>query len=118
MAKSTKPWLIVAAIVVLAGIGYYAWRTFANPGLPEGIASGNGRIEATEIDVAAKIPGRIGEILVREGDFVTVGQVLVHMNTDQLEAKRRQAQAELRRAQIGIDTAKSLVVQRDAERNA
>jgi HlyD family secretion protein len=118
MAKPAKPWLIVAAIVILAGIGYYAWQTFANPGLPEGIASGNGRIEATEIDVAAKIPGRIREILVREGDFVKTGQVLVRMNTDQLEAKRRQADAELQRALIGVDTAKSLVVQREAERKA
>jgi HlyD family secretion protein len=118
MADSRKRWLIIAAIVVLAGVGYYAWRTFADPGLPAGIASGNGRIEATEIDIAAKIPGRIREVLVREGDFVKAGQVLVHMNTDQLEAKRRQANAELQRALIGIDTAKSLVVQRDAERKA
>jgi HlyD family secretion protein len=118
MASSTKRWLTIAAIVILAGVAYYAWQIFARPGLPEGIASGNGRIEATEIDVAAKIPGRIREILVREGDFVTAGQVLVHMNTDQLEAKRRQAEAELKRALIGVDTSKSLVVQRDAERKA
>jgi len=118
MAKPSRPWLIVGVIAVLAGLGYYAWQTFANPGLPEAIVSGNGRIEATEIDIAAKIPGRIREILVREGDFVKAGQVLVHMNTDQLEARRRQAEAELKRALIGIDTSKSLVVQRDAERKA
>jgi HlyD family secretion protein len=118
MARSTKPWLIVAGIVVAAGLGYYAWQSLANPGLPEGIASGNGRIEATEIDVAAKIPGRIREILVREGDFVAAGQVLVHMGTEQLEAKRRQAEAELQRAIIGVDTSKSMVVQREAERKA
>src|SRR5262245_36546011 len=118
MANSTKRWLTIAAIVILAGVGYYAWQIFASPGLPEGIASGNGRIEATEIDIAAKIPGRIRDILVREGDFVAAGQVLVHMNTDQLEARRRQAQAELQRALIGVDTAKSLVTQRDAERKA
>jgi HlyD family secretion protein len=118
MAKSTKPWLIAVALVVIGGLGYYAWQTFRDPGLPEGFASGNGRIEATEIDIAAKIPGRVGEILVREGDFVTAGQVLARMNTDQLEARRRQAQAELQRAIIGVDTAKSLVVQREAERKA
>src|SRR5262245_35981786 len=111
MARSTKPWLIVAGIVVVAGLGYYAWQKLANPGLPEGIASGNGRIEATEIDVAAKIAGRISEILVREGDFVTSGQALARMNTDQLQAKRRQAEAELQRAIIGVDTSKSMVVQ-------
>ncbi len=118
MAKSAKPWLLIAGIVVLAGIGYYAWRTLSDSGLPDGIVSGNGRIEATEIDIAAKIPGRINEILVREGDFVTTGQILVRMNTDQLEARRRQAQAELQRAIIGVDTARSLAGQRDAERKA
>ncbi len=118
MMKHSRAWIVAAGLAILAVGGYYAWQHFANPGLPEGFASGNGRIEATEIDIAAKIPGRIGEILVREGDFVTAGQVLVRMNTDQLEARRRQAQAELQRAKIGVDTARSLVAQRDAERKA
>ena len=42
----------------------------APPGLPEGFASSNGRIEATEVDIASKIAGRIGTILVKEGQFV------------------------------------------------
>ncbi len=118
MTTAGKRWLAVALAVVVAGGGYYAWQIFANRGLPAGIASGNGRIEAIEIDVAAKIPGRIKEILVDEGDFVTAGQVLVRMDTEQLEARRRQSEAQLRRAKIGVDAARSLVVQREAERTA
>ncbi|MBV9532818.1 MAG: HlyD family efflux transporter periplasmic adaptor subunit, partial [Bradyrhizobium sp.] len=53
---------------------------------------------------------------VREGDFVSAGQVLAQMDTVQLEAQYRQAQAQLRRATIAIDTAKSLVTQRQAEK--
>jgi HlyD family secretion protein len=87
-------------------------------GLPEGIASGNGRIEAVEIDISTKVAGRIRDILVNEGDFVTAGQVLAHMDTEQLEAKARQAEAELQRAIINVDTTKSLVRQREAERTA
>jgi HlyD family secretion protein len=102
----------------LAGGGYYAWQKLKDPGLPAGFAGGNGRIEATEIDISTKIPGRIKDILVNEGDFVTAGQVLVRMDTSQLQAQRRQAEAQLRRAIIGIDTAKSQVRQRDAERTA
>jgi HlyD family secretion protein len=86
--------------------------------LPPGIASGNGRIEATEIDIAAKMPGRIQDILVREGDFVTAGQVLARMDTTQLEAQLRQAEAQWRRANISVDTAKSLVTQREAEKKS
>ncbi|WP_454621614.1 HlyD family secretion protein [Bradyrhizobium cenepequi] len=118
MTSATKRWIVALAVVVLAGSGYYGWRKFNNPGLPAGIAAGNGRIEAIEIDVSTKIPGRIKEILVNEGDFVTAGQVLVRMDTEQLEAQRRQAQAQLRRAIIGVDTAKSLITQREAERAA
>lgn len=97
---------------------YLAWSRFSGDSLPAGIASGNGRIEAVEIDVAAKSPGRVKEILVYEGDFVEAGQVLARMDTDQLEAQRRQAEAQLKRAEIGVDTARSLVTQREAERTA
>jgi HlyD family secretion protein len=41
-----------------------------------GLVSGNGRIEATEIDVATKLPGRVTAMLVDEGDFVKAGQPL------------------------------------------
>lgn len=110
--------IATGAAVVAAGMGYFAWQALVAPDLPDGITKGNGRIEAVEIDIASKIAGRIREILVDEGDFVTAGQVLARMDTDALEAQRRQAEAQLRRAQIGIDTANSLVVQREAEQRA
>ncbi len=116
MKMSGKGWLLVAAIVIAAGGVYYFWRHLADDSLPEGIVGGNGRIEATEIDISTKTAGRLREILVREGDFVKAGQVLAQMETDQLLARKRQAEAELRRAVISIDTAKSLVTQREAER--
>lgn len=119
MIKGSKSgWLVFAIILLLAGGGYYAWQKLKPGGLPDGIASGNGRIEAIEIDISTKIPGRIREILVNEGDFVTAGQVLARMDTEQLQAQRRQAEAQLHRAVISIDTAKSLVTQREAERTA
>jgi len=118
MKKAWRPWLVAALTVVLAGGAYYAWHTLANRGLPEGFASGNGRVEAVEIDVSAKIPGRIKEILVSEGDFVKAGQTLVQIDTEQLDARRRQAEAQLQRAIIGVDTAKIVVMQREAEQHA
>lgn len=86
--------------------GYYGWKTLSDPGLPEGIAGGNGRIEAVEIDVSTKSPGRIREILADEGQFVEADAVLARMDTAQLESQRKQAEAQLRRAEISIDTAK------------
>lgn len=118
MAKRQGGWLAAVVIIVAAGGAYYGWKTYTGDGLPAHIASGNGRIEAVEIDISTKIAGRVKEILVGEGDFVTAGQVLAHMDTDQLQASLRQAEAERRRAVIGIDTAKSLAIQREAERAA
>ena len=56
--------------------------------------------------------------LVNEGDFASAGQVLARMDTEQLQAQRRQAEAQLQRAIINVETAKSLVNQREAERKA
>lgn len=118
MTTSRKRWLIALIVVALVAGGYFGWQRLGRSNLPPGIASGNGRIEATEIDIASKTAGRIQKILVREGDFVTQGQVLARMDTAQLEAQLRQAKAQLRRAIVSVDTAKSLVTQREAEKKA
>jgi HlyD family secretion protein len=118
MTQSRKRWLTALLVVALVAGGYLAWQKLGRDTLPPGIASGNGRIEATEIDIAAKAAGRIQDILVREGDFVTAGQLLARMDTTQLEAQLRQAEAQFRRAVISVDTAKSLVTQREAEKKS
>ena len=108
---------ILVAVFAIA-LGVWAWWSFQAPGLPAGVASGNGRIEAVEIDIAAKTAGRVREILVNEGDFVRAGQVLASMDMAVLEAQLREAEAQLRRALIGIETAQSQVTQREAEKQA
>jgi HlyD family secretion protein len=110
--------LRTAIALVLIGGGYLAWQWLRPQPLPPGIASANGRIEATEIDIATKIAGRVKEIMVDEGDYVTAGQTLVRMDTLVLEAQRREAEAQLRRANIAVDTARAQVVQRKAEEQA
>ena len=118
MIKLNKAWLLRIALILLAGvIVFYAWKIFRPNGLPEGFAGSNGRIEATEINVAAKMSGRIEEILVNEGDFVTAGEMLAVMDTAVLEAQQREAEAQLERAKIGIETAQDQVKQRIAEKS-
>lgn len=116
--KHKKNWILLALGLILFAVVYFAWREYADPSLPEGIASGNGRIEAVEINVSARMPGRIKEILAREGAFVEAGQILARMDTEQLEAQQRQAEAQLQRARISVRAAHSLVVQRQAEHAA
>ncbi|MCY1314873.1 hypothetical protein D9M68_195270 [compost metagenome] len=118
MEKARKNWLLVGLVILALAGGYYVWQNMDRNALPAGIASGNGRIEAVEIDISTKTAGRIKEILVDEGDFVTAGQVLAQMDTVQLEAHKRQAEAQQQRAIISVEAAKNLVTQREAEKAA
>jgi HlyD family secretion protein len=95
---SKRMMLILAAIVVVVG-GGVAWMFLSKPALPKGIAGGNGRLEATEIYVATKYPGRIAQVLFDEGDTVEAGQVVARMDTTALEAQLRQAVAQIREAE-------------------
>ncbi len=118
VVKASRTIAVVTVVVAAAAGAYYAWRSAVSNGAGDVIASGNGRIEAVEIDVATKTPGRISAILVNEGDFVIAGQVLARMDTVVLEAQQREAQAGLQQALIAVETAQSLVTQRTAERAA
>jgi HlyD family secretion protein len=114
-----KKWLTRAGIALIGlGGGYGVWLWLQPKSLPEGFASGNGRIEAVEIDIATKTSGRVQDIQVNEGDFVTAGQVLARMDTAVLRAQRREAEAQLQQAVIGVDTARGGVAQRKAEKAA
>jgi HlyD family secretion protein len=90
--------LVLAAIGVLL-VAFVAWKVLAGPELPDGFAAGNGRLEANELYISTKFPGRIKEVLVKEGDTVEPGQVVARMDTEELEARLRQALAQMREAQ-------------------
>lgn len=113
-----RNWLWTLILILLAVASALLWRQIQPQSLPEGFAAGNGRIEAVEIDIAAKTAGRIKEILVDEGAFVSKGQVLARMDTQQLEAQRREAEAQLQQAGFGVETAQSQIEQRKSEKNA
>ncbi len=121
--------MITVTIAAVAALGWRAYSTNSRQAPTEGFISGNGRIEATQIDVSAKLPGRIEDILVQEGEFVQQGQVLARMQTQTLDAQRdeatasqgqaqtqvaaAQAQISLRRSDVVV--AQAAVVQREAE---
>jgi HlyD family secretion protein len=113
-----KPALGVALIAVIAVATYLIWQHFRVKGLGEGFASGNGRIEAVELDVAAKAPGRISELYADEGDVVTAGQVVARMDTAVLVAQLKQAQAEEAQARNATNTALAMVAQHESEQSA
>lgn len=75
--------LIVLSIVIIAG-----WL-MANP--PDIILQGE--VEAKNVKVASKIPGRIDRILVSPGATVKQGDTLIQIGTPELDAKLIQAQS-------------------------
>jgi HlyD family secretion protein len=60
---------------------------------PKGPAPITGLVDATEIDVASKIPGRVKGVAVREGDRVVAGQELVTIESQEVAAKIDQVKA-------------------------
>ena len=118
MVKLTTQWFWwVGCVTLTAGI-FFLWQHLQPEKLGDHFAYGNGRIEATEIDIAAKIAGRIKEILADEGNFVSKGEVLARMDTQQLEAQHREAEAQLQQARYAVETTQSQVNQKVSEKAA
>lgn len=84
-------------------------------GLPAGLAAGNGRLEAIEVDVATKIAGRLGRVDVREGDQVQAGAVLARLDADDLRAQLRLAEAQARQARQAVNEARAGVRKADSD---
>ena len=113
-----RPGTRIALVAVVVAAAALAWWMLRPKRLPPGFAKANGRIEATEIDISPKLTARIREIRAHEGDFVTAREVLVVMDTDSLQAQRKEAEADAQRALSNIDTANSKVKEAEADRMA
>jgi len=105
-------------LMVMALLVVVVWLRFVRDDRDEDLVSGNGRIEAVDIDIASKSPGRVKDILVHEGDFVTSGQVVAVMDVEVLQAQLRQAQAQQKQAQASVVTVRSQIAQRESEKAA
>lgn len=104
-----------ALLLIAATAGYYAWTRLHDAGPGDGFASGNGRIEATQIDVATKLAGRVDSIFVHEGDFVKAGQPLAKMDVNTLDAQLDEAQARQRGAVNSAASVEQLIAQRESD---
>lgn len=85
-----------------AAVAYYLYEQRPE-GLPSGFVAGNGRLEATEIDIATKLAGRLSEVLPREGDMVEAGSVVARLDVDDLRAQLRAAEAQVEQARRAVD---------------
>jgi len=83
--------------------------------MPEGIMKANGRLEATQVDVSAKYPGRLATLTVNEGDEVTAGQVVATISSPETEAQLLGAQAQVVKTKRALAEAVALIAQRQSD---
>lgn len=108
--------LTLAVLLALAAGAVFLWKAGQPVPLPAGIAAGNGRLEATEVDVASKLAGRLVGVAVREGDQVTAGQLLAELDADDLKAQQRAAEAQVRQARAGVAESRDGVANAGSQR--
>jgi HlyD family secretion protein len=106
---------LLGIVIIGAGGGFVYWQHLRQGGLPLGIVSGNGRIEADEIDIDTKFAGRIAEMFADEGDMVKPQQILARMDTRDIEASLKQSEAQVQGAQQSLDEAHANVLQQTTQ---
>lgn len=116
----SRKYLLIAALVIVGLVvaGFRAWQQQAGPGDDGAFLASNGRIEATEIDIATKLAGRVDEILVREGDFVRTGDLLATMQVQTLQAQLREARAHRQQALNAVASTRAQAVMRESDKAA
>jgi HlyD family secretion protein len=75
----------IAVVAIVALIGFFT--------LDRTTDEIQGEVEVSEYRVSSKVPGRILELRVQEGDFVHVGDTLAILDAPEVEAKKTQAQS-------------------------
>jgi len=113
----TSPGKILLLVLVLAcAAGLVVYLYLQRPvGLPAGLASGNGRLEAIEVDVATKIAGRLIQLLPREGDSVEAGAVVGRIDAEDLAAQLRAAEAQAQQARQAVNESRAGVAKSESD---
>ena len=96
MSRKRVVIILVVVAAALAGMAFSAgWFRH------DSALQGSGTVEARDIRVGSKIAGRIDKVLVREGDTVQAGQVLITFDDRELMASLQQSQASAQKAEHG-----------------
>ncbi|RAU42269.1 MULTISPECIES: biotin/lipoyl-binding protein [unclassified Pseudomonas] len=117
MPAQHRKWITwaVAILVLTLGGGVFGYWQLRKPRLSPDFDMSNGRLEATEVQIASKTAGRLAQVLVHEGDQVTAGQLLARMDTRTLDAQLRQAEAGVAGARQNVAAAQATLQLRQSE---
>lgn len=101
-----KKGLIALLVLVIVGTLAYGLYKSTQHSEPK-VVTLQGQMQMQQTSIAAKVAGRIAQILVTEGDTVTVGQQLIEMDSPEINAKINQARAGKQMAQSQLDKAEN-----------
>ena len=113
-----KKIIIALVVIAVAGLSVYSIKSYMDNAIyrDPAFASGNGRLEATEVNIAAKNSEKVEKVLVDDGDYVKKGQLLAKMQTNVLEAQLAQAKAMVAVKKAELASAKAVVIQKTSNR--
>src|SRR6202790_5675183 len=97
MSRKNIAVLIGLIVLVTAAVVSARWFQRRN----DSTLQGSGTVEARYIRVGSKVGGRIDKVLVREGDAVKAGQVLITFDDKELQAALGQSRAAFEKARTG-----------------
>jgi len=102
-----KKKIIILALVVIAAVvaGIFYFKNHQTPDVNRIRVSGN--IEITDVEVSFKIPGRVEERPVFEGQMITVGQLVARLDDKDLKLEIAQRKAQVAAARAVLAEAKA-----------
>ncbi|WP_438969781.1 HlyD family secretion protein [Methylophaga sp.] len=115
MRDTVKKILLLIVLIAVVIIAVWFWFTQEKSQAADYLVNGNGRIEATEIDIATKYAGRVIAIYANEGDFIEAGDIVASMQIDVLNAQLNEARAELQKAMNAVASAQAQVAVQESE---
>ncbi len=116
MNRKKKQILLTLALSAIIAASAYYYTIFQADNDLEGIAYGNGRIEAQSIDIATRHGGRVLSVPVEEGQMVEAGDIIAELDLSDLAASLAGAEANVRASIQKKDAAASTVAQAESAR--
>jgi HlyD family secretion protein len=95
---------IVVLLLVVGGAAAYGIKRYLDARAPY---EWSGTVEAHTIDLGSRAGGRVKDVLVREGDTVKAGQVIIQLEAGDWPAQLAQARASLAQVQAAFDRVKA-----------
>ena len=106
---------VALAVLALVAVGWFGWARHVDEASLPGIVATNGRVEATRIDVATKIAGRVIAVIPHEGDMIDAGSVVARLDPAEIEDELHQSEAQATVTRAALVSSQAAVVNCESE---